>query len=190
MPKHWQEVKDAIEADLDRIMWEEPVEVKMSRLGVYPSGAGTDGQYLANLFFLVADTQAMSWWTSHPAMQRALDDPNMPLEQCKSMWIYVNAHMAHLMGDVAMPNCPAPWMNLPRLSRFCDDIIACFESIETKDELADLMWSWFNYMHRLNRWFFLVFPWELGERFPRKSEAEVRELVSRGELPEEVLAAY
>ena len=29
MAKHWKDVKDAIEKDLDRIMWEEPVEVRM-----------------------------------------------------------------------------------------------------------------------------------------------------------------
>lgn len=188
MAKHWKEVKDAIEDDLDRIMWEEPVEVKMSRLGVYPSGAGTAGQYLSNLVFQVADTQAMSWWTAHPAMQRAIADPDLTVEHCKKLWVYVNAHMLHLMGDVSPPECPAPWMNLPKLSQFCEDIIECFDTIKTKDELNDLMWSWFNYMHRLNRWFFLVFPWELGDDYPRKTEAETRELIAKGELPADVLA--
>jgi hypothetical protein len=187
MGKHWKEVKDKIEKDLDRIMWEEPAEVKMSRLGAFPSGAGTDGQYLANLLFLVADTQAMSWWTSDPAMQRALADPDMGLEHCKKMWIYINSHMAHLMGDISPPACPAPWMNLPTLSEFCDDIIECFDTIETKDELADLLWSWHNYTHRMNRWFFLVFPWHLGDDYPRLSKDEIKQMVDKGELPREAL---
>jgi hypothetical protein len=187
MAKDWRVVKDSIEKDLDRIMWEEPVEVKMSRLGVFPSGAGTHGQYLANLFFLVADTQAMGWWTAEPAMQQALADPEMSLEHCKRMWKYTTAHMAHLMGDVDHPKCPAPWLNLPTFSGLADDMLASFDSIKTKEEFADLLWSWFNYVNRFNRWFFLVFPWHLGEAFPRKSKAEAKTLVEAGELPASVL---
>lgn len=63
MSRDWRQVKDEIEEDIDRIWWEEPEEVTMSRLGIFPSGASVDGQVLGNLFFLVADTQAMGWWT-------------------------------------------------------------------------------------------------------------------------------
>lgn len=188
MAQHWKDVKDRIEADLDRIMWEEPLEVKMSRLGVFPSGAGTDGQYLANLLFLVADTQAMSWWTATPAMKQALEDPELSVDHCKRMWKYIILHMAHLMGDEAPPRCPAPWMNLGTLTQLCDDIADCFDTIETKDELASLLWTWSAYAERLNRWFFLVFPWELGKDYPLKTEAEVKALVDSGELPATVLA--
>lgn len=185
MTVHWKDVKAKLEADLDRIMWEEPEEVKMCRLGVFPSGAGTGGQYLSNLVFLVADTQAMSWWTAEPAMQQALADPELDVEHCKKFWKYINVHMAHLMGDVAHPNCPAPWMNLPTLARFSDEMVECFPTVKTKDELADLMWSWFNYTERLNRWFFLVFPWELGEKFPLKTRAEVDAMIKKAELSED-----
>ncbi len=184
MAKHWTEVKARIEADLDRIMWEEPIEVKMSRLGVFPSGAGTGGQYLSNLVFQVADTQAMSWWTAEPAMQQALADPDLDVEHCKKFWKYVNHHMAHLMGDVAQPNCPGPWMNLPTYSQFADEIVECFPTIKTKDELADLLWSWFNYTERFNRWFFLIFPWHLGDDYPLKTRAEVDAMIKKGEVPE------
>ena len=161
----------------------------MSRLGVFPSGAGTDGQYFSNLVFLMTDTQAMSWWTAHPAMQRAIADPDISVEACKKFWIYMNSHMLHLMGDVAPPACPYPWMNLPKLSQFCDEITAAFETVKTKDELNDLLWSWFNYIHRLNRWFFLIVPWEHGEKYQRRTKEEIRDLVEKGELPPEVLVA-
>jgi hypothetical protein len=187
MGTHWTEVKDRLEDEIDRVMWDEPVEVKMSRLGVFPAGPGTAGQYLANLVFLVADSQAMSWWTAIPAINQALADPELTVEACKKFWRYINVHMAHLMGDVAPPNCPAPWMNLPLLSELCDAVVESFDTVTTKDELADLLWSWNCYLERLNRWFFLVFPWELGEKFPLKTEEEVRQLVDAGELPSWVL---
>jgi Cucumopine synthase C-terminal helical bundle domain len=189
MTQHWTDVKAKIERELDSIMWEEPLEVKMSRLGVFPGGAGTRNQYLANLFFQVADTQAMSWWTAEPAMWQALGDPELSVDACKRFWKYMTVHMAHLMGDIDPPKCPAPWLNLGSLTRLSDDVVEALESVETKDELRDLLWSWFTYMRRLNGWFFLIFPWEAGEEFPLRSEAETKALVEQGELPASVLAA-
>ena len=49
MSKHWKDVKAAIEKDIDRIWFEEPEEVKMSRLGIFPSGAGSHDQVLPGL---------------------------------------------------------------------------------------------------------------------------------------------
>jgi hypothetical protein len=167
MGKHWKDVKAALEQEIDAIWWEEPEEVAMTRRGEFPSGAGTDGNMLGNLFFLVADTQAMGWWTSEPAMNQALRDPEFSVEHCKRMWRYINLHMAKLMGDIDPPKCPAPWLNLPKLVSFAHDIIDSFDSIKTKEELADLLWSWFNYVNRIHRWFQLIFPWNLGDHLPR-----------------------
>jgi Cucumopine synthase C-terminal helical bundle domain len=187
--QHWTEVKAKIETELDAIMWDEPDDVKMSRLGVFPGGPGTRNQYLANLFFQVADTQAMSWWTAEPAMWQALADPDLSVDACKRFWKYMTVHMAHLMGDVDPPKCPAPWLNLPTLAALCDDVVQALDSIETKEQLRDLLWSWFTYMRRLNGWFFLVFPWEGGTGFTLQTEAGTRALVDEGELPASVLTA-
>jgi len=176
MTKDWREVKDEIERDIDRIWWDEPEEVTMSKNGIFPSGANVGGQVLGNLFFLVADTQAMGWWTSEPAMKMAMEDEEFSLEHCKKMWKYVNVHMAKLMGDEDPPGCPAPWLNLPKLRDFALDIVDSFPSIETKEEFRDLLWSWFNYVNCLNRWFFLVFPWHLGDQFPLMTPEKVEEL--------------
>ncbi len=168
MGKHWTEVKDALELEIDRIWWDEPEEVRMARNLDFPSGAGTAGQALGNLFFLVCDTQALGWWTAEPAIKAALADPTFDVEQCKRMWKYMSVHMAKLMGDVDPPTCPAPWLNMPKLVAYCDDVVEAFETIHTKEELADLLWSWCNYVNRLNKWFFLIFPWHLGDQFPAK----------------------
>lgn len=173
MTKDWRQVKDEIEAEIDGIFWEEPEEVTMSKLGIFPSGAGVDGQVLGNLFFQLADTQALGWWTAEPAMKQALNDPTFTLEHCKRMWKYLVVHMASLMGRTDPPACPAPWLNLPKLTLFCDDIVNCLDTVKSKDELRDLLWSWFNYVNILNRWFFLVFPWHLGKMLPRIGPEDV-----------------
>jgi hypothetical protein len=187
MSRDWRVVKDEIERDLDRIMWEEPLEVKMSRLGVFPSGAGTNGEYLGNLFFLGADMQAIGWWTAAPAMRQALADPDISLENCKRFWKYMSVHMFQLMGNVSEPNCPAPWLNLGKLAELGHGIVDSLESVQSKEELDSLLWSWFNYTQRLYRWFFLIFPWRFGDQLRLKSKAEVEQLVRDGELPASIL---
>lgn len=178
MSRNWVEVKEMIEKEIDKNWWEEPIEVKMSRAGVFPSGAGAHGQFLGNLFFLVSDTQAMGWWTASPAIQQALHDDDFSLDICKKMWIYINKHMCHLMGDSTGTgtNCPAPWLNLPKFSEFCDAIIDSFDSIKTKDEFWDLIWSWQNYVNCMNRWFQMVFPMEFGLVMQRNTKERVMEL--------------
>jgi len=166
MAKHWTEVKDEIEAEIDRIWWDEPEEVTMSKNGVFPSGASVDGQVLGNLVFLMADTQALGWKSAAPALRAALADPEFGLEHCKRMWRYTSLHIAKMLGNEAPPGCPAPWLNLPKLYRFSLDIDDALPTVGTKEELGDLLWSWFNYVNCLNRWFFLVFPWHLGKEFP------------------------
>jgi len=172
----WREVKDEIERDLDRIFWDEPEEVTMCKRGVYPSGASVGGQVLGNMVFLIADTQAMGWKCAAPAVRAALRDPEFSLEQCKRTWRYSTLHIAKMLGDQAPPNCPAPWLNVPNLYRFSRMIDEALPTVNTKEELEDLLWSWFNYVDCLNRWFFLVFPWHLGKMFPLVKPEDVEEL--------------
>ena len=75
-------------------------------------------------------------------------------------------------------------MNLPTYSALSDDIVESFPTIKTKEELADLLWSWFAYAERFNRWFFLIFPWHLGDDFPLKTAEEVDAMIAKDELPE------
>jgi len=81
-----------------------------------------------------------------------------------------------MLGDAAPPGCPAPWLNLPNLYRFAKGIDEALHSVKTKEELEDLLWSWFNYVDCLNGWFFLVFPWHLGKMFPLVKPEDVEKL--------------
>ena len=48
---------------------------------------------------------------------------------------------------------------------------------DEEPELCDLLWSWFNYVNCLSRWFFPVFPRHLGKMFPLVKQEDVEELV-------------
>jgi len=173
---HWTQVKDMIEDDLDRIFWEEPTEVTMCKKGIYPSGANVGGQILGNLLFLIADTQAMGWKCAKPTVTAAINDPDIPLETCKKIWRYSTLHIAKMLGNQNPPGCPAPWLNVPNLYRFTQEIDKTLPTVQTKEELNDLLWSWFNYVDCLNRWFFLVYPWHHGLEHQLVTPADIAEL--------------
>jgi hypothetical protein len=181
--RDWRVVKDDIEKDLDRIFWEEPVEVEMCRLGVFPSGAEVHGQVLGNLLFLVGDTSAMGWKCAQPTVNAVLKDQRFTVEQVEVIWLAATMPIAKLVGEVDPPRCPAPWLNLPNVLRFAKEIEDSFPGIRTKEELEDLLWSWFNYINTLNRWFTVAFPFEMGALLPLRSGANIehlRELNERG----------
>jgi hypothetical protein len=172
----WKAVKNMIEIDLDRIFWDEPIEVTMCKNGIFPSGASVDGQILGNLLFLIADTQAMGWKCAKPAVMAAIRDQQIGLEECKKIWQYTTLHIAKMLGNEAPPYCPAPWLNLPKVYNYSKSINEALPSIESKEELEDLLWSWFNYIDCLNRWFFLVFPWHLGLEYKIVTPEKISEL--------------
>ena len=177
MAKDWRVVKEEIEAEIERIWYDEPVEVTMSKKGIFPGGPGTMGKYFGNLFFLVCDTQAMGWWTVEPCMYQMFADDSFTLEHCKRTFQFLLGHMGRLMGESDPPNGPAPWMNLPKFWSFYKDIVDSFDSIHEKEEFHDLVWSWENYVNRINRYFYVVFPWELGNTMDCVDPAEFPELM-------------
>jgi len=176
MAKDWHEVKDQLEAELDRIWWDEPEEVTMSKLGIFPSGAGVYNQVLGNLFFQLTETQAMGWATAEPIVKQLIANPTFTLEQCEIVWKYLTVNMTKLLGGMDPPRCPAPWLNLPKLLQFSNDIVNSFETVKTKEELSDLLWSWFNYVNCVNLWFALAFPWHLGKMLPQVTPKDVEQL--------------
>lgn len=177
MARNWREVKEEIEQEVEKIWYDEPVEVTMSKKGIFPSNAGTMGKYFGNLFFLVCDTQAMGWWTCEPCMYGMIDDDSFTLDHCKKVFQFLNGHMTKLMGESNPEhNCPGPWMNLPKFWSFYCHMVESFDSIQTKEELRSLIWSWENYVNRINRYFYVVFPWELGNSMNRVDPKDFPEL--------------
>ena len=176
MPKHWREVKKEIHKELEKIWFEEPEEVTMNKMGVYPSGAGAGGQIMGNLFFLVADTEAMGWETTEPAMFAMIDDDGFELDHCKKMFQYLTETNARLQGSTMEPGCRHPWLNMPKMWKFYTEVVESFETVETKEEMKSLMWSWFCYVNRYHWWYWNVFPWELGLSRPRIDESYLKRL--------------
>ena len=95
-----------------------------------------------------------------------LGDDMYTLEHCKQLFIYTTEHKVRLLGaksDPEHPGCEAAWLNLPNLWKFYLDIVDSFDSVTTKKDLKNLLWSWENYMNCIAQWYYLSFPWEIGQ---------------------------
>jgi hypothetical protein len=158
--KNWIEVKDEIEKEIDKIWYDEPIEVTLSKNGIYPSGAGSQERYFGNLFFQVSDPMCLGWSLVEPAMYKAIADENFTLQALKNMFQYLVHGKVRLLGGTYGENCPAAWLNLPKFWSFYNDIVDSFDTIDNKDDFKDLIWSWQNYVSRMCRWFHTVYPWE------------------------------
>ena len=176
MAKDWREVKKEIEAEIDKIWLNEPEEVKKSRLGIFPSGAGVYGTYLGNLVFLNGDIAAVGYSFAEEPMLKSLSNPSFTLEQCKQLFHWFTADTCELLGGTYGEKCPAPWMNMGTLCRLYKDAVGCYDTIKTKEELKELLDSWYIYLDRLYRWIFFMFPWYVGTMFPKKELKDVEEL--------------
>jgi len=173
MAKNWREVKDEIEREIDKIWYDEPIEVTMSKKGLFPSGAGSHEKYMGNLFFLVSDPMALGWSLVEPAMYKAIADDDFSLDVCKKMFTYLVYGKVKLLGGTYGEGCPAAWLNLPKFWSFYNDIVDSYDSIDNKVDFKDLLWSWQNYVSRICRWFHTVYPWEvMGQLMPRSTTVE------------------
>jgi len=173
MAKNWREVKDEIEAEIDRIYGklmagEVPEELERSHKGIFPSGAGVGGQWFSNIFFITGDLVNLGYWCAQPGVTATLYDDSFTLEQSKKMWQYLSLHMCELFGGKHKDYCPAPWLNLGTLWRFAKDMHASLDTVKSKEEWWSLLWSWYNYVGLLQGLSHMMFPWSVGDLLPYK----------------------
>lgn len=159
MKRNWIEIKEEIEHELDAIWIDEPIEVKASSRGLFPSEAGSHGMAAGNLVFQIADTYAAGFGSAAKGMEWILEDKSFTLDHVKAMFPALYRELAMHMGGHAKNG--AAWLNMPKVWRIYQDIIDSMEEIGSKEDFASLIWSWKNYLKRLNMWFCLTFTWEV-----------------------------
>lgn len=159
MRKEWSAVKESIEKEISAIWKEEPIEVKASSVGLFPSVAGSNGMATGNLLFQISDTYAGGLGSAAKGMEYALNSDSVALEQAKELFSVLYGELAQHMGGHAKNG--AAWLNMPKVWSFYQDIVDSFDSISRKEQLASLFWSWRNYIKRLYVWFVTAFTWEV-----------------------------
>lgn len=171
MAKDWKEVKNEIEEELDRIWFKCPDELLLAREGIFPSGAGVHGQAAGNFMFMWGDSHALGKCCFAPCMYFYLSSDDFSLEQCKIIFERTNRLKCKILGLSLGEGskCPGPWLNLPKFYKFSQDIVSSYDTIKTKAELKSVVWSWLNYVDRINHWLYTLFPLPvMGDLMPAK----------------------
>lgn len=159
MRKEWVSVKESIEQEIDAIWKDEPIGVKASSVGLFPSAAGSNGMATGNLLFQISDTHTGGLGSAAKGMEYVLNSETIGLEQAKELFVALYGELAQHMGGHAKNG--AAWLNMPKVWLFYLDIVDSFDSISQKAQLASLFWSWRNYIKRLYIWFVTAFTWEV-----------------------------
>ncbi len=189
---HWTQVKDEIEQEIDRIWLDEPIEVTLSKHGYFPGNAGkSHDTYIGNMFFQVSELQGLGPYIMEPLMYQALADDSFDVEHIKKMFIFTYYRKCKLLGDEDPNGAPAAWFNLPKAWRFYNLCVECFDTIDNKKDMKDLLWSWFGYLTRMYRWFSTVYPWECCGQLmkPVTCLEDAEKLVELAKIGDQVLHA-
>jgi hypothetical protein len=166
MQREWTSLKEELDAETKKIMTKEPVEVKRLFAGVLPYDAGVGGQYFTTLVFVWSVMQGLGFSFVSRGILQVLNDPDFTLEQCKKMFGYLHV-LNNFLG----------YAGLEKLHDFTKKLTASFDTIETKEEMLELMISYFNYVHIMYGWIHAKFPWGLGSGiYRKKTPEEIKEL--------------
>lgn len=158
-------------AETKRIWLDEPEEIKAMRLGVFPSGAGSYGQYFSNLVFVNGDMRALSTWITPTVILNALDDDTFSLEQCQRLFAWTNLVFVDFLA----------YCGFTRYAEFAQRIVAAAPEITSKEQYREVVTAWYRYANRMYLWVHQVFPWGLGTAFPKLSRDDLEFMAEAGE---------
>jgi hypothetical protein len=165
MKKSHLEVKNKIDAEVEKIMVDEPEEIKKLRYGIVESEAGSFGQYFSTLVFLDGETRDLGIYCLY-GLLRAADDPSFDLEHLKKLFdIYV------LIGAEFIGYC-----GITKMWEFTKDVKESFPSLKKKEDFIEVVSSLTKYAFRIQGWVHHYVPWGIGSCFPRRSKDDVREM--------------
>lgn len=170
----WKEVKKAIDDELASIWLTEPIELKKFRYGIVETGAGAYDQYFSTWVFGDGEIRALGIYcifNAIEACERKAPNPIYSLEQCKDLFKY---------GCAVCAEYVAYNMAMPKIWSFYNDILASYDSIDSKEDFAELLYSYYGYINKMHLWIHHMFPWALGTAFPRNAAREVINFYKEG----------
>lgn len=176
----WRSLKEKLDTETKEIMLKEPVEIKRLFAGMFPYNVGVGEQYFTTICFVWSSMQGLGFSYVPGGSFGVLNDPDFDLEQCKKLFRYTLV-MNDFLG----------FAGLEKLYDFTRELFASFDSIRTKEEMRDLMISYFKYVSRLYGWVHQRFPWGLGYGiYRRKGPKEIKELTKDLEEIKELCSGF
>jgi len=166
-----QSLTSEIKKETQRILLNEPDEIKRLYAGVLPYNAGAGGQYFGTMVFATSELRSLSILYLGASIIRTLEDDDFFLDQCKKQ-----IHYSNLFNGMRYLG----YSGFEHLWSYTKKIFSLLDDIGSKGELHQLMLAYFNYVWILYEWSLQKFPWGLGTGVFRKRSAA--QLVELGEM--------
>jgi len=162
----WREAKAIIEKEIDRVWFDEPVEIQKIRWGVIDSGAGSAEQSFSVLVHLEAYLMLVGADVMYRFLKIAgYDDIELPaLNRLTREFLTGTFNVFEFMTDLGLTNMHETGQ------MYADSL----DTLKTKQEYIELTGAMMTYVIRMHRWIHLIFPWNLGVAFPHRKLAEVQ----------------
>ncbi len=161
----WREAKAIIEKEIDRVWFDEPVEIQKVRWGVIDSGAGSGEQSFSVLVHL----EAYLMLVGADVMYRLLkiskyeDMELTTLNRMTREFLTGTFNVFEFMTDLGLTN-------MHEVGQMYSDAL---DTLKTKDEYVELTGAMMTYVIRMHRWVHFIFPWNLGVAFPHRKPSEL-----------------
>lgn len=163
---NWREAKAVIEKEIDRVWFNEPIEIQKVRMGVIDSGAGTGEQS----FTVLVHLEAYMMLVGADVMYRLLkiskyeDMELQTLNRMTREFLTGTFNVFEFMTDLGLTN-------MHQIGQMYADML---DQLKTKDEYVELTGAMMTYVIRMHRWIHFIFPWNLGVAFPQRKPAELQ----------------
>lgn len=161
----WREALAIIEKEIDRIWFEEPIEIQKIRMGVIDSGAGTGEQS----FTVLVHLEAYMMLIGADVMYRLLkiskyEDTNLStMNRMTREFLTGTFNVFEFMTDLGLTN-------MHQIGQMYSDAL---DKLQTKEEFVELTGAMMTYVIRMHRWIHFIFPWNLGVAFPQRKPTEL-----------------
>lgn len=162
----WQDVKEEIEKENERILFTPPEEiVKIFKYGIVESGAGSYGQAFTAMVFTEGDCRYLAFYGTNNIV-KLCDDPALTVDGLKALARTFLPLSAEFLGYCGLTN----------LWTYVQHIMAALDSVQTKEEMKELLTALTLYAGTLNSWIQHYFPWNIGALFPQRKSEDIREM--------------
>lgn len=163
---NWTDVRDELLQENERILFSPPEEiVKIFKYGIVESRAGTNGQAFTAMVFVEGDCRSLAFYGSNNVV-KLCDDPTMTLDALKSVAKTFIPLSSEFLG----------YCGLNKLWTYVQHMMAVIDTVESKEDLKDLITALTLYAGTLNSWIQHYFPWKVGVLFPQVKSADVKEM--------------
>jgi len=170
LAKAWQEVKNELEEETDKIFLTCPDEIKRFHYGIITHSDA--GKYSFNQYFghwVHAYDAYMGFQSSVATLLQLARDPDSDLKHLKKLFHIMFAGMAPMFAEYAGQKLVA---------KYIMETADALDTVQTKEEFVELIEAFGTFVTRLYWWFHWYFPWGVGASLcQRLSPEDIKEMV-------------